>query len=96
MKTLGELGYTEVAELNDGGGSYDWSELRVYTKDEHVFVNSQSGCSCSGWELPDEGDLIEVTTLDQAKTQWEDMMGSYATPDKWLDVRPTFADLGLR
>jgi hypothetical protein len=96
MDTLGEAGYAEVATLDDGGGSYDWSELHVYTKGERVFVNVQRGCSCYSWEEPGESELIEVPSLESARSQWEDMMGSYASDDKWLDARPTFANLGLR
>ena len=96
VETLEEAGYTKVVELNDGGGGYDWAELHVYTKDNRVFINTQSGCSCSSWEEPGESDLIELATLAGAKTFWEEMMGSYASDDKWLDVRSTFADLGLR
>lgn len=97
MDELEQLGYVDIETFTDGGGGYDWSEMHVYTKGGRVFVNSQSGCSCDGWNAPDASELIEVPDLDAAKREWTDMMGSYASDTEWLDhVREKFVELGLR
>lgn len=97
MDELEQLGYVDVETMTDGGGSYDWSEMHVYTKDGRVFVNTQRGCSCYSWETPDADALIEVPDIAAAKREWTDMMGSYASDTEWLDaVRPEFVKLGLR
>jgi hypothetical protein len=103
MDTLTEEfpGYKTVSEFGTGG--YEWAEMRVYEKDGRFFYLTDGGCSCTDWNdgRLTESDMVELPTLDSARTAYVDWLlgdAHYYTSElpKWMDVVEQFRELGLR
>lgn len=87
--------WEEVAELYDGG--YDWGIAAVWrdTTTGRLYGDTDSGCSCYGpFEEPGHGagtfgDLIEITSRDQASALAERVYGEegVSTTDRLDFVR---------
>lgn len=85
-------GYSEVAEFTNDD-CYSWRTTKVFQYDGRLFVNTQWGCSCYGWETPLVGDLVEIPDLAAMERYYRDEV----TCDvDWFTVRDVMYGLGLR
>lgn len=51
--------FTEIYVVDDGGGSYEWSQTHIYrrTVDGALASYHDSGCSCNWYETPHQDTL---------------------------------------